>query len=82
MGMSLFNIQFRDTILTIHFEVLHPRHKLTYFTNAGWEQDWIQTASNLVRQEFDFSYADMPIDDPLNDEPEGDDHGSQLRKVS
>ncbi|KAG1763760.1 hypothetical protein EDD22DRAFT_776686 [Suillus occidentalis] len=58
--------------------VLHPWHKLTYFTNAGWEQDWIQTASNLMRQEFDFSYADMPIDDPLNDEPEGDDHGSQL----
>ncbi|KAG1766265.1 hypothetical protein EDD22DRAFT_732740, partial [Suillus occidentalis] len=24
--------------------VLHPWHKLTYFTNAGWEQDWIQTA--------------------------------------
>ncbi|KAG1718295.1 hypothetical protein EDD22DRAFT_792586 [Suillus occidentalis] len=68
--------------LSLLMPVLHPRHKLTYFTNAGWEQDWIQTASNLVHQEFNFSYADMPIDDPLNDEPEGDDHGSQLRKVS
>ncbi|KAF8549901.1 hypothetical protein OG21DRAFT_1382778, partial [Imleria badia] len=24
--------------------VLHPRHKLQYFKNANWEQEWIDTA--------------------------------------
>ncbi|KAF8545877.1 hypothetical protein OG21DRAFT_1380245, partial [Imleria badia] len=24
--------------------ILHPRHKLTYFKNAHWEADWIDTA--------------------------------------
>jgi hypothetical protein len=41
--------------------VLHPRHKLQYFKNAGWESDWIQTATDLVHDEFDLSYADIPI---------------------
>ncbi|KAG1841477.1 hypothetical protein C8R48DRAFT_561037, partial [Suillus tomentosus] len=36
--------------LTDHSEVyhismvLHPCHKLAYFKNVGWEDDWIQTA--------------------------------------
>ncbi|KAG2741633.1 hypothetical protein P692DRAFT_201661077, partial [Suillus brevipes Sb2] len=24
--------------------VLHPHHKLSYFRNAGWDLEWIQTA--------------------------------------
>ncbi|KAG1853540.1 hypothetical protein C8R48DRAFT_558143, partial [Suillus tomentosus] len=24
--------------------VLHPRHKLSYFKNAGWEDEWVDTA--------------------------------------
>jgi hypothetical protein len=32
--------------------VLHPRHKLTYFKAAGWQDDWIHTAEQLVRDEF------------------------------
>jgi hypothetical protein len=29
--------------------VLHPRHKLSYFKSADWEDDWINTAEALVR---------------------------------
>jgi hAT family C-terminal dimerisation region len=36
--------------------VLHPRHKLVYFSKAGWEAAWIQTAREIVRDEFDRSY--------------------------
>jgi len=28
--------------------VLHPRHKLNYFKNAKWEDDWIEAARQLV----------------------------------
>ena len=41
--------------------VLHPRHKLEYFKKAGWPESWIQMASDLVRDEFDMSYASVPI---------------------
>jgi len=42
--------------------VLHPRHKLHYFKTAGWEVEWIETAHNIVREEFDRTYAFMDID--------------------
>ncbi|KAG2087278.1 uncharacterized protein F5147DRAFT_523764, partial [Suillus discolor] len=32
--------------------VLHPRHKLVYFRNARWEDDWVTTAEKLVRDRF------------------------------
>ncbi|KAG2084070.1 uncharacterized protein F5147DRAFT_522582, partial [Suillus discolor] len=36
--------------------VLHPRHKLQYFRMAQWDQDWIATAEQLIRNEFDLNY--------------------------
>jgi len=36
--------------------VLHPQHKLEYFKNAGWEQEWIDEAEKIVRAEFERSY--------------------------
>lgn len=48
---------------TDYFLVLHPRHKLTYFKSAGWEEDWINTAETLVCDEFERSYQDMEIED-------------------
>ena len=36
--------------------VLHPCHKLTYFKTAGWEQEWIKTAKELVHDAFERSY--------------------------
>ena len=40
--------------------VLHPRHKLKYFEHAGWEPEWITTAKDIIRDEFDRSYAAQP----------------------
>lgn len=37
--------------------VLHPAHKLQYFKNAEWENDWIGTAEELVREEFNNNYT-------------------------
>ena len=37
--------------------VLHPRHKLSYFKNAGWEDEWIDAAERITRTEFERSYA-------------------------
>ncbi|KAG0692503.1 hypothetical protein DFH29DRAFT_784482, partial [Suillus ampliporus] len=36
--------------------VLHPSHKLAYFWAAGWQQEWIDAAEELVRSEFQCSY--------------------------
>ena len=55
MGISLhihhFMIAYCSFLL-----VLHPRHKLNYFKNAQWEDEWIRAARQLVRDEFDLSY--------------------------
>ena len=32
--------------------VLHPRLKLEYFRQKGWEEDWIDTAEDLVHKEY------------------------------
>jgi hypothetical protein len=47
------------------FLVLHPRHKLLYFKNAGWEDDWVNTARDIVREEFDRTYAFMDYDNDV-----------------
>ncbi|GLB35657.1 hypothetical protein LshimejAT787_0212220 [Lyophyllum shimeji] len=39
--------------------VLHPRHKLTYFKNNGWEDRWIKDAEKITRDEFERNY---PLD--------------------
>jgi hypothetical protein len=44
------------TYLCSLIPVLHPRHKLSYFKKAKWEDDWIKAATQLVRDEFDLSY--------------------------
>ncbi|KAF5324122.1 hypothetical protein D9619_011280 [Psilocybe cf. subviscida] len=45
--------------------VLDPQHKLEYFTKAGWEQEWINAARNIVRDEYDRTYALREVDDPV-----------------
>lgn len=41
--------------------VLHPRHKLKYFESAEWDDEWIDMARQIVRDEFDRTYAFMDI---------------------
>jgi len=36
--------------------------KLHYFKKAGWEEDWIETARDIVRAEFDQTYVFMDVD--------------------
>ena len=36
--------------------MLHPKHKLKYFEQAGWENEWVEKAEELVRTEFERSY--------------------------
>ena len=60
MGMLLFILIISD--LTSSITVLHPCHKLTYFKNAGWELEWINTAETLVREEFERCRADSAIE--------------------
>ena len=41
--------------------VLHPRHKLKYFRTTGWEEEWIETAHSIVREEFNRTYTFMDV---------------------
>ncbi|TFY74003.1 hypothetical protein EWM64_g10009 [Hericium alpestre] len=50
--------------------VLHPRHKLTYFKNVKWEQEWIDTARDVVRDEFECSYASREVEGDKDGQPE------------
>lgn len=60
MSTSLFNSMPNK----LSFEqVLHPRHKLKYFENAGWHADWITAAKDIIRAEFERSYASAPETD-------------------
>ena len=36
--------------------VLHPRHKLRYFKNAGWDDTRITIAENIVQATFEDMY--------------------------
>jgi len=40
--------------------VLHPGMKLEYFRNQKWEEEWIEQAENLVREEYISSYERVP----------------------
>ncbi|KAH8995600.1 hypothetical protein EDB92DRAFT_1794416, partial [Lactarius akahatsu] len=45
--------------------VLHPCHKLEYFKRHNWEEAWIDTARDIVHNEFDQQYASMDIPDGM-----------------
>ncbi|KAF8416999.1 hypothetical protein L210DRAFT_3428716, partial [Boletus edulis BED1] len=42
--------------------ILHPRHKLEYFKDANWADDWVDTAERLVWQQFENLYASNTTD--------------------
>ena len=42
--------------------VLDPRRKLNYFRAAGWEEEWIEAAHKIVREEFDQGYAGIRLE--------------------
>ena len=42
--------------------MLHHKHKLKYFEQAGWEDEWIEKAEDLVRTVFEKSYKYLDFD--------------------
>ena len=52
---------FYDSVIKFSYMllVLHPQHKLTYFENTGWEDEWVDRAKEIVRDEFDKSYRSL-----------------------
>ncbi|PPQ97931.1 hypothetical protein CVT26_002951 [Gymnopilus dilepis] len=52
-------------LLYINFisSVLHPRHKLKYFKKHDWEMSWINTAHQIVRDEFERLYTLVEVED-------------------
>jgi hypothetical protein len=56
-------IHFFYFIFIFLFEVLHPSHKLEYFKAASWDDEWIETAEELVRSEFERTYANIEAED-------------------
>ena len=42
--------------------VLHPCHKLAYFKAQGWEEAWIDTAHNIICDEYVCSYVLVHLD--------------------
>jgi hypothetical protein len=43
--------------------VLHPRHKLQYFRNAGWMEEWITTSLKIVQDQFESVYMAVFADE-------------------
>ena len=59
MGFSLVSL----VSILISPLVLHPSHKLAYFAQAGWPEEWRATAEEIVRTEFERAYANIEISD-------------------
>jgi len=58
MGKLKFLYSWVLQLMSVH-SVLDPKHKLNYFWSAGWEEDWIETAHEIIEEEFDRGYVGM-----------------------
>lgn len=48
--------------------VLHPQHKLQYFRDENWPEEWITEAVDLLRAEWTEYYKPAPPEVPNNSE--------------
>lgn len=62
IAMSTVSFTNIYSILILILAVLHPRRKLEYFKKQNWEREWIQVAQDIIRDEFDRSYASLVVD--------------------
>lgn len=62
--MYAFNYTIGGEILT-YASVLHPRYKSTYFLKAGWPREWVQTAEDLLRKEWERNYKPKSAATPI-----------------
>lgn len=42
--------------------VLHPAFKLTYFRKRRWPEEWIEAATNLVKEEWTKNYKPAALE--------------------
>jgi hypothetical protein len=57
MGKSFFIYFILFAVLRLTRRVvLHPPHKLNYFKAAKWDKEWIDTARQIVRDEYERTY--------------------------
>ena len=61
MGKLIISTTQCCLIILLSFLVLHPKHKLRYFEKQGWDETWIKTAEEIVREEFKKNYATYAI---------------------
>ena len=61
---------------------MHPCHKLEYFQAAGWSQEWIDIAHQIVCNTFDISYANRNVPHSTADEDLDADHSEAELPVS
>jgi hypothetical protein len=61
MGECPFTNIYLSHLLHCSQQVLHPRHKLKYFERANWEPAWITTAEDIVRSEYNRTYAKREV---------------------
>jgi hypothetical protein len=65
MGRSSFSLHY-FTINSCSI-VLHPQLKLKYFQQHGWEKEWINTAEEIVRDEFKkYDVSDNKVPSPVH----------------
>jgi hypothetical protein len=50
----------------MQYTVLHPSYKLEYFQNAEWPDDWIEHATDRLKEQFRSVYAEMDVDNPTS----------------
>jgi hypothetical protein len=65
-------------LTVIGHSVLHPGLKLEYFRIQEWEQEWIDAAKNLTREEYIASYENKEG----SDTPDRDLGNSQVRLLT
>ena len=65
IAMGMFRCILLRVFTLIYFNslVLHPSHKLSYFSQAGWKEEWRVAAEDIVQTEFERSYAGIDIRD-------------------
>jgi hypothetical protein len=56
MSKSFSVTIFSSILIIFPLQVLHPRYKLSYFREAKWPSDWIDTAVSIVREQWEEHY--------------------------
>jgi hypothetical protein len=56
-----------DSLLTVGL-VLHPSHKLEYFKQADWDDEWCEAALDIVRTMFECAYINSEVEDEDDDD--------------